>query len=393
MDTMTFCVPCLFGLEGLVGDELRRLDLQNVRVEDRRVFFEGDFAAMAKANLCCRMGERVMILLAEFDAHSFEDLFQGVKAVPLERFIPKDGAFPVKGYSLNSQLHSVPDCQAIVKKAAVTRLGEKYGLGWLPETGETYQLRFSIMKDHVELFLDTSGVSLHKRGYRREANLAPLHETMAAAMVNLARYRGRDFFWDPFCGSGTICIEAAMIALNRAPGLNRSFMAQKWACVPETVWQQARTEALDREYRGEYRILGSDIDPASLEIAQQNARKAGVGKLIEFREADATKMSLPADKGLIVCNPPYLTQDEMGEISVEVAKEPSLALYGGQDGLDLYRRLAAGGRSFLAPGGCLMMEIGSKQGKSVPALFETGYETSVYQDINGLPRVVRAQAL
>ena len=217
MDTMTFCVPCLFGLEGLVGDELRRLDLQNVRVEDRRVFFEGDFAAMAKANLCCRMGERVMILLAEFDAHSFEDLFQGVKAVPLERFIPKDGAFPVKGYSLNSQLHSVPDCQAIVKKAAVTRLGEKYGLGWLPETGETYQLRFSIMKDHVELFLDTSGVSLHKRGYRREANLAPLHETMAAAMVNLARYRGRDFFWDPFCGSGTICIEAAMIALNRAP--------------------------------------------------------------------------------------------------------------------------------------------------------------------------------
>ena len=164
MDTMTFCVPCLFGLEGLVGDELRRLDLQNVRVEDRRVFFEGDFAAMAKANLCCRMGERVMILLAEFDAHSFEDLFQGVKAVPLERFIPKNGAFPVKGYSLNSQLHSVPDCQAIVKKAAVTRLGEKYGLGWLPETGETYQLRFSIMKDHVELFLDTSGVSLHKRG-------------------------------------------------------------------------------------------------------------------------------------------------------------------------------------------------------------------------------------
>ena len=148
-------------------------------------------------------------------------------------------------------------------------------------------------------------MSLHKRGYRREANLAPLHETMAAAMVNLARYRGRDFFWDPFCGSGTICIEAAMIALNRAPGLNRSFMAQKWGCVPETVWQQARTEALDREYRGEYHILGTDIDPASLEIAQQNARKAGVGKLIDFREADATKMSLPADKGLIVCNPPY----------------------------------------------------------------------------------------
>ena len=305
MSYMTFCVPCLFGLEGLVGDELRRLGLENVRVEDRRVFFDGDFAAMAKANLCCRMGERVMILLARFKARSFEELFQGVKRIPLESFIPKNGAFPVKGYSLDSQLHSVPDCQAIVKKAAVNRLEEKYGLSWMPETGETYQLRFSIMKDTVEVFLDTSGVSLHKRGYRAEANLAPLHETMAAAMVNLARYRGRDFFWDPFCGSGTVCIEAAMIALNRAPGLNRGFAAEKWACVPKEVWQQARSEAMDREFRGEYRILGTDIDPASLEIARQNAQKAGVAKWIEFREADATKMSLPCDSGLIVCNPPY----------------------------------------------------------------------------------------
>ena len=305
MKDLEFCVPCLFGLEGLVGDELKRLGLEEVRVEDRRVFFRGDFADMAKANLCCRMGERVMILLGSFRAMSFEDLFQGVKALPLERFIPKDGAFPVKGYSLNSQLHSVPDCQAIVKKAAVTRLGEKYGLGWLPETGATYQLRFSIMKDQCEVFLDTSGVSLHKRGYRQIANLAPLHETMAAAMVNLARYRGRDFFWDPFCGSGTICIEAALIALNRAPGLQRSFGAEKWSCVPAEVWRQARTEAMDREFRGDYRILGTDIDPASLEIARENARKAGVGKLIEFREADATKASLPTDKGLIVCNPPY----------------------------------------------------------------------------------------
>ena len=305
METMTFCVPCLFGLEGLVGDELRRLELSNVRVEDRRVFFEGDFAAMAKANLCCRMGERVMILLSEFDAHSFEDLFQGVKATPLERFIPKDGAFPVKGYSLNSQLHSVPDCQAIVKKAAVTRLGEKYGLGWMPETGETYQLRFSIMKDLCEVFLDSSGVSLHKRGYRAVGNEAPLHETMAAAMVNLARYRGRDFFWDPFCGSGTIVIEAALAALNRAPGLARKFAAQSWSCIPEDVWTQAREAARAAEFRGEYRILGTDIDSGSLAIAIANAKKAGVSKYIEFREADATRESLPCDHGVIVCNPPY----------------------------------------------------------------------------------------
>ena len=305
MERWTMAVPCLFGLEGLVGDELRRMGMEDVRVEDRRVFFTGGAAELARANIGLRMGERVMILLARFPARSFEELYQGVKAIPLERFVPREGAFPVKGYSLDSQLHSVPDCQSIVKKAAVDHLGAYYGLTWLPETGETYQLRFSIMKDLCEVFLDSSGVSLHKRGYRAVGNEAPLHETMAAAMVNLARYRGRDFFWDPFCGSGTIVIEAALAALNRAPGLNRSFMAQKWACVPETVWQQARTEALDREYRGEYRILGSDIDPASLEIAQQNARKAGVGRLIEFREADATKLSLPADRGLIVCNPPY----------------------------------------------------------------------------------------
>ena len=305
MDTMTFCVPCLFGLEGLVGDELRRLDLQNVRVEDRRVFFEGDFAAMAKANLCCRMGERVMILLAEFDAHSFEDLFQGVKAVPLERFIPKDGAFPVKGYSLNSQLHSVPDCQAIVKKAAVTRLGEKYGLGWLPETGETYQLRFSIMKDHVELFLDTSGVSLHKRGYRREANLAPLHETMAAAMVNLARYRGRDFFWDPFCGSGTICIEAALIAMNRAPGLDRSFDAQRWGFVPSGDWLTAAGEAMDKEFHGRYDIWGGDVDPRAVAIARDNARKAGVEDVVRFEVADMRNFRRDDTYGQLVTNPPY----------------------------------------------------------------------------------------
>lgn len=305
MEHFTMAVPCLFGLEGLVGDELRRMGMEQVRVEDRRVFFEGDFAAMAKANLCLRMGERVMILLARFPARSFEELYQGVKNIPLERFVPKDGAFPVKGYSLDSQLHSVPDCQSIAKKAAVDHLGTHYGLSWLPETGETYQLRFSIMKDICEVFLDTSGASLHKRGYRAIANEAPLHETMAAALVNLARYRGRDFFWDPFCGSGTIVIEAALAALNRAPGLNRPFAAQRWSCVPQEIWTQAREEAKDGEYRGEYRILGTDIDPASLSIAIANAKKAGVAKYIEFREGDATKLPLPAERGVIVCNPPY----------------------------------------------------------------------------------------
>lgn len=305
MNDFTFSVPCLFGLEGLVSDELKRLGLSNVRAEDRRVLFDGGFEAIATANLRMRMGERVMLRLGTFEARSFEELFQGIKALPLEDFIPKDGQFPVKGHSLNSQLHSVPDCQAIIKKAAVERLGSKYGLSWLPETGDVYQLRFSIMKDKVEVFLDTSGAGLNKRGYRAVANEAPLHETMAAAMVTLSRYRGRDFFWDPFCGSGTIVIEAALIALNRAPGLNRSFAAEKWACMDEKYWQNARTEAIDKEYRGEYHILGSDIDPESLNIAISNAKKAGVAKYIRFEEADATKRDFPAERGVIVCNPPY----------------------------------------------------------------------------------------
>lgn len=304
-EQFTFSVPCLFGLEGLVGDELRRLSLDNIRVENGRVLFDGGADALAAANLRMRMGERVLLRLAAFPARSFEELFQGVKAIPLEDFLPKDAKFPVKGHCLNSQLHSVPDCQAIIKKAAVERLGKHYGLSWLPETGALYQLQFSIMKDVCELYLDTSGAGLHKRGYRAVGNDAPLRETLAAAMVTLARYRGRDFFWDPFCGSGTIVIEAALMALNRAPGLNRSFSAQNWGFVPASAWEQARQAARDAEFRGEYRILGSDNDPESLNIAISNAKKAGVGKLIRFEEADATKRDLPASGGVIVCNPPY----------------------------------------------------------------------------------------
>ena len=206
MSTYEFSVPCLFGLEGIAGDELRRLDIPNVRVENGRVLFSGEARDMAKANICLRTGERVLIVLADFPAKTFEELFQGVYHANLEDFIPKDGSFPVKGHCLNSQLMSVPDCQAIVKKAVSRRLGEKYGVSWLPETGAKYQLQFSIMNDRVQLYLDTSGQGLHKRGYRAVGNDAPLRETLAAAMVQLTRYRGREFLWDPFCGSGTIPI-------------------------------------------------------------------------------------------------------------------------------------------------------------------------------------------
>ena len=305
MSDFEFAVPTLFGLEGIAGNELRRLDIENVRVENGRVLFSGDELALARANLNLRTGERVLIVLADFEAKTFEQLFQGVYNTNLEDFIPKDGQFPVKGHCLNSTLMSVPDCQAIIKKAASRRLGEKYGVNWLPETGVKYQLQFSIMNDRVQLYLDTSGVGLHKRGYRAIGNDAPLRETLAAAMVILTGYRGRDFVWDPFCGSGTIPIEAALIAKNRAPGLRRRFAAESFSWMDEKLWQQARGEAMDKEYKGNYRILGSDNDPKCISLSMSNARKAGVADIIEFRDGDATKMSLPTDTGVMICNPPY----------------------------------------------------------------------------------------
>ena len=305
MKEMQFAVPTLFGLEGLAGDELRRMNMENVRVEDRRVLFTGDERSLAKANICLRTGERIMIVLAQFQAKTFEELFQGVYHANLEEYIPKNGQFPVKGHCLNSQLMSVSDCQAIIKKAASKRLGEKYGISWLPESGVKFQLHFTILNDQVTLSLDTSGQGLHKRGYRAIGNDAPLHETLAAGMIQLTRYRGREFFWDPFCGSGTIPIEAALIAINRAPGLNRHFAAEEFPWMPESIWEEVKTEAKDHEFHGDYRILGSDSDPKCVSLAMANARKAGVGKLITFKDGDATKMSLPSDAGILVCNPPY----------------------------------------------------------------------------------------
>ena len=302
---LQYIAPCLFGLEGLAGDELRRMGMENVQVEDRRVFFTGDTHALARANIGLRTAERVMVVLAQFPAKTFEELFQGVLHTNLEDFIGKEDQFPVKGHCLNSQLMSVSDCQAIIKKAASRRLGEKYGISWLPETGIKYQLHFTILNDQVTLSLDTSGPGLHKRGYRAVGNDAPLHETLAAGMVQLTRYRGREFLWDPFCGSGTIPIEAALIAKNRAPGLNRHFAAEEFPWVEREVWGLAKQEAKDKEFNGNYQILGSDSDPACVSLSFANARKAGVADCVTFKDGDATKMSLPAQSGILICNPPY----------------------------------------------------------------------------------------
>ena len=302
---LEFVIPCLLGLESLVGDEIRKLGLSDVRVENGRVLCRGEARDIARLNINLRCGARVILVLHKFRATDFESLFQGVRAVHWEDWIPREGEFPVVGYSINSTLHSVPACQSIVKKAVVDRLSAAYGIAQLPETGRRYQVRFSIMKDEVTVGLDTSGEGLYKRGYRAHGVVAPLKETLAAAMVKLSHYNGRDPFCDPFCGSGTIAIEAALIARNRAPGLNRSFAAQHWATLDKMLWLDAADEAMDKEFHGTYDIWGGDIDPAAVELAKHNAELAGVEDCIRFEVADAGKFHRDSEYGQLVTNPPY----------------------------------------------------------------------------------------
>lgn len=304
MDRLKFFVPTLFGLEGLAADELRRLKLSDVRAENGHVLCTGQLRDIPRLNLNLRTGERVLLVLGSFHAPDFDALFEGVRAIPWEDYLPRTAAFPVKGHSLNSALHSIPACQSIVKKAVAARLGKAYGLETLPETGTLFQIQFSIMKDTATILLDTTGAGLHKRGYRAVGVVAPLRETLAAAMVMLSQYRGKDPFCDPFCGSGTIAIEAALIAKNRAPGLDRSFSAQKWPWLPAQNWMAAAGEAMDREFDGQYDIWGGDIDPKAVEIARSNAEKAGVEDLIRFDVADATRFHRSEPYGRVVTNPP-----------------------------------------------------------------------------------------
>ncbi|WP_130870419.1 THUMP domain-containing class I SAM-dependent RNA methyltransferase [Intestinimonas massiliensis (ex Afouda et al. 2020)] len=305
MRELELLIPTLFGLEGLCAEELRRLELPWVRADNGHVCCGARPGDIPRVNLNLRTGERVLLVLGRYEARDFDALYEGARALPWEDFIPQDGAFPVKGHSLNSQLHAVPACQSILKKAIAARLGERYGLEKLPETGALHQVQFSIMRDEVTLMLDTTGPGLHKRGYRAVGVAAPLRETLAAAMVLLSRYRGKDPFCDPFCGSGTIAIEAALIAKNRAPGLNRSFSARKWRWLDSGLWLQAADEAMDREYHGTYDIWGGDIDPKAVAIARDNAVKADVEDCVRFEVADAASFHRDEPRGRVVTNPPY----------------------------------------------------------------------------------------
>ncbi len=297
---------CLFGLERLLGEEIDRLGCKRLETMDGRVTFEGDERDLAAANIKLRCAERVFIRVGSFPAYSFDELFEGTKSLPWEQWIGREDAFPVKGHAIKSKLFSVPDCQSIVKKAIVDRLSSTYGIQWLPEEGVKYQVEFFIFKDIATLMIDTSGVALHKRGYRPVAGEAPLRETLAAAMAMIARPRDDVLFWDPFCGSGTIVIEAALLQSNQAPGLGRSFAAEQFAQLDPTLWRDVRREAMS-EIRQDcaFEAYGSDIDETVLKTAKENAERAGVDHLIKFFRADATEMKKLDRRGTVVCNPPY----------------------------------------------------------------------------------------
>lgn len=302
---MIYTATCLFGLEAMLGAEIDALGYKRIETIDGRVTFEGDSAAAARCNINMRFAERLYLTLASFDAYTFSDVFDNVSKIPLEKIIGENDAFPVKGHSIKSQLYSVPDLQRIIKKSAAKRLGEFYARDILPETGIKYQLEFFILKDRCTLMLDLSGTPLHKRGYRPERVAAPLRETLGAALAKTSRPRENVLLRDPFCGSGTILIEAAMMMKNIAPGLNRSFAAQEYPLFPFETWESARKEAREGIIETEFRAEGSDVDPECVRIARESAKRAGVDDIVKFYVADARDIKSDGKRGTVVTNPPY----------------------------------------------------------------------------------------
>lgn len=299
------CCPCHFGLESVLSFEIKKIGGKNLTVTDGKITFDGDFNTIVRANLCLSTAERVLIELGTFKAETFEELFSGVKGLPLEDFIGKTDAFPVKGHSLNSKLFSVPDCQKIIKKAAVERLKSKYGLNWFEETGAVYQIQFNILKDMASVYIDTTGAGLHKRGYRKNSNDAPIKETLAAGIIDLAHVRRDTVVTDPMCGSGTLLIESAYKALNIAPGLRRKFACQDWQIISQDIWKQERSRAIDGIIKdSRFQAFGFDIDPKCVELTLENSKKAGVLPRIKVKEADISKFK-PAERAVTIVNPPY----------------------------------------------------------------------------------------
>lgn len=301
-----------FGIESIVARELANLGYTETRVENGKITFPADERGICRTNLWLRSAERVLLKMGEFTATTFEELFQQTKALPWEQWLPVNAEFPVEGKSVKSKLFSISDCQAIVKKAIVERLKDVYGISWFEETGPKYKIEVALLKDVATLTIDTTGAGLHKRGYRKLAGQAPLKETLAAAMIQLSYWKADRALIDPFCGTGTIPIEAAMIAQNRAPGLKRDFIAEKWPNIEEKYWQQSREEANDLLKPDiDLHIYGSDIDPTALQLARTHLEEAGLKDKVFFQRLPVAEVSSRFQYGHLITNPPY--GERMGE--------------------------------------------------------------------------------
>ncbi|HOJ78701.1 MAG TPA: class I SAM-dependent RNA methyltransferase [Bacillota bacterium] len=302
-----------FGLEAVVAREVSDLGYSDVKVENARVLFEADESAISRCNLWLRSADRVLIRIGEFGAQSFDELFERTKALPWEEWLPVDANFPVTGKSVKSKLFSVSDCQAIVKKAIVERLKKVYHKSWFDETGPQYKIEVALLKDNVTLTIDTTGPGLHKRGYRKLSAQAPLKETLAAAMINLSYWNHERVLIDPFCGSGTIPIEAALIGLNIAPGINRNFVSETWPQIPTAIWQQTRAEANDLIKRDRIlKIIGTDIDEAVLSLARYHRKLANLNEQIHLQRLPLAELRSSYKYGCVICNPPY--GERIGEV-------------------------------------------------------------------------------
>lgn len=308
MELYELIAPCHFGLESVLKREITDLGYDITKVEDGKVTFEGDAEAICRANIWLRTSERVLIKTGEFKAVTFDELFEAVKKIPWEKYIPQDGKFWVtKANSVNSKLFSSSDIQSIVKKAIVERLKTVYHVDWFSEDGNEYPIRISILKDVVTVGLDTTGSSLHKRGYRPQAGKAPISESLAAALIMLTPWNKDRILVDPFCGSGTFVIEAAMIAANIAPGVKRHFTAEKWTnLIPSKEWEEVRQDAIDSEdLNVSVDIQGYDLDGEVIKVARENARMAGVEDLIHLQQRPVSELSHPKKYGFVITNPPY----------------------------------------------------------------------------------------
>lgn len=316
MSKLELIATATFGLEAVVKREIENLGFKVLKSEDAKITYLGDERAVVKSNLWLRCADRVLIKLGEFNATSFEELFQQAKALPWEEWIQEDAKFTVTGTSVRSTLHSVPDCQAIIKKAIVEKLKETYHCDWFKETGPEYVIKMTLLKDRVTITLDTSGAGLHKRGYRIKDVAAPIKETLAAAMVQLSYWKEGRLLVDPLCGSGTIAIEAAMIGRNIAPGLNRKFASEQWPAFPDDLWKEERKSAFEAiKVDADIHIQASDISPAAIKAARENAMEAGVDDCIDFHIRPLKELRFEEDYGIVICNPPYGERiGEMDEI-------------------------------------------------------------------------------